>query len=59
MNMWFYIGIGLLIWVLFDLFYGVTWTIRPIYRKHEPNVYWFVTIIWIVVAVTTTFSGLR
>ena len=59
MNMWFYIGIGLLIWVLYDLFYGVTWTTRPIYRKHEPKVYWLVTIIWIIVAVTTTLSGLR
>lgn len=59
MNMWFYIGIGLLIWVLYDLFYGVTWTIRPIYRKNEPKVYWLVTIIWIIVAVTTTLSGLR
>ncbi|WP_339756630.1 hypothetical protein [uncultured Winogradskyella sp.] len=36
MNIWFYIGIGLILWVLYDLYYGVTWTHRPVYRKYEP-----------------------
>ncbi len=58
MNIWFYIGIGLILWVLYDLYYGVTWTHKPIYRKYEPTTYWVVTLIWIAVAVTTTLAGL-
>ncbi|WP_412987390.1 hypothetical protein [Pontimicrobium sp. IMCC45349] len=58
MNIWFYIGIGLLLWVLYDLYYGVTWTHRPIYRQYEPNAYWLVSIVWIIVALTTTLAGL-
>ncbi|WP_299556841.1 hypothetical protein [Seonamhaeicola sp.] len=57
MNAWFYIGIGLIIWVLYDLYKGVTWTFRPIHRQHEPNAYWLVTLIWITIAVTTLLAG--
>lgn len=58
MNIWFYIGIGLLLWVLYELYYGVTWTWRPIYRTEEPGKYWLVTLIWISVAVWILLSGM-
>lgn len=58
MSVWFYIGIGLILWVIYDMYYGVTWTFRPIYKKYEPNAYWFVTLLWIIVAIYTTLFGL-
>lgn len=58
MNFWFYIGIGLILWGIYDIYYGVTWAFRPIYKRYQPNAYWFVTLLWIVVAIYTTLSGL-
>lgn len=58
MNFWFFIGLGLIIWVLYDFYYGVTWIHRPVYKKYEPNAYWLVSIIWLLVAITTTLAGL-
>ncbi|WP_196886624.1 hypothetical protein [Aureivirga sp. CE67] len=58
MSIWFYVGIGLILWQLYDLYIGVTWTFRPIYRKYEPITYWLVTIIWIIIAIATLISGM-
>lgn len=58
MNIWFLIGIALIIWVIYDLIAGVTWTYREVYRKYEPVQYWLVTIIWAIIAFATTFYSL-
>ena len=58
MSFWFYLGIILILWVIYDLVNGVTWIYRPIYRKYEPLKYWIVTAIWLIVAVYTTYTGL-
>jgi hypothetical protein len=58
MDIWFYIGIALMIWVIYDLLIGKTWSYREIWRKYEPGLYWFYTIIWFALAVSAIFSGL-
>lgn len=58
MNIWFYIGIALIIWVIYDLIAGVTWTYRSIYRQYEPIQYWLVTTLWAIIAIVTTMSSL-
>ena len=59
MGIWFYIGIALVIWVLYDMYYGVTWITKPIYKENNPKIYWCVTFLWIVVAISTLLYGLE
>lgn len=58
MNIWLLVGIGLVLWVLYDLYNGVTWIHRPVYRAYEPSTYWIVTLIWVAIAVSTLLAGL-
>lgn len=58
MSMWFYIGIALIIWVVYDLLAGVTWTYREVHRNEEPVQYWLVTLLWAIIAVVTTVGSL-
>jgi hypothetical protein len=55
--MWFILGIGLILWVIYDLIKGVTWAFGPIYKKYEPLKYWAVTSLWFFVAVMTVVYG--
>lgn len=59
MSIWFFIGIALIIWVVYDLFMGVTWTYRAVYRKNEPWAYWLVTLFWFFIAVASFSAGLQ
>lgn len=59
MSIWFIIGIALIIWVVYDLFAGVTWTYRAVYKKYEPTLYWLVTLLWFTIAIATTAAGLQ
>jgi hypothetical protein len=58
MNIWFIIGIALIVWVIYDLLAGVTWTHRAVYRNHEPFQYWLVTLFWLFVAIATISASL-
>jgi len=58
MNFWILLGLGLLLWIVYDLYNGVTWTYKPIYRAYQPILYWIVTLIWLIVAVLTIYSGM-
>ena len=58
MNFWLLIGVGLIFWLAYDLYYGVTWTYRAVYKKSEPKLYVLVTVYWALLAITTLVSGL-
>lgn len=49
-GVWQYVGIGLALWVLFDLFNGSLYLHRSIVRKEEPGLYWFGMLLWSAVA---------
>lgn len=57
MSIWFYIGIGLTLWLLWDLFTGVVWSYRPISKKQEPEQYWFFMFVWAIAAFSTLYFG--
>ncbi|MEM9336388.1 MAG: CIA30 family protein [Patescibacteria group bacterium] len=56
---WTVIGIGLLLWVLYDLYTGEVWSYRAIKRKEEPGQYWLWTAIWFVIALTVLYPSLQ
>ncbi len=43
-------GILFLIWVIPDLFRGVTYFIEPIEKKENPILYWVIVISWILMS---------
>jgi hypothetical protein len=59
MNTWLIIGIALVIWVLYDLISGKTWSYREIWRKYEPWQYWFFTSLWLVLAGISIYGGMQ
>ena len=51
MNIWFILGICLLIWTLWDLYTGKSWFITKMYiRKIQPVMYWVSWSVWFIVA---------
>ncbi|WP_165840153.1 hypothetical protein [Motiliproteus coralliicola] len=48
----YYLGITLLLWVLWDLFSGSVWLHREYRRTHEPFGYWLTMLLWTLVAVS-------
>ncbi|WKD51149.1 hypothetical protein [Microbulbifer spongiae] len=49
-TIWQFIGVGLLIWVVFDLFAGHTWLRRKYVRSKEPLGYWIILMMWLLFA---------
>jgi len=45
-NCWFYIGVGLLAWVGYDLYRGPTVLWGVIYQAQDPVQYWSVLGLW-------------
>lgn len=45
-----WLGIGLLVWLAYDLFSGAVYLHREIERTTEPALYWFSMLIWAAVA---------
>jgi len=46
-NFWRVIGVGLLIWVAWDLYFGYTVLYDVIYKDQEPTLYWVSVTIWL------------
>lgn len=49
-NIWPVVGVGLLIWLSFDLLTGRTWLHRRYSRVSEPCAYWSILLVWFVIA---------
>lgn len=57
MNIWFFIGIGLVCWVVYDLYQGTTYSYRLIEKEKEPTLYWITWSIWAIIALGVLYSG--
>ncbi len=44
-------GILFLIWVIPDLFSGVTYFIEPIAKKEDPVLYWIIVVSWLLMSI--------
>ncbi len=49
-TIWQIIGIGLLLWVVFDLLTGRTWLHRKFERAQEPLAYSTILLTWLLIA---------
>ena len=52
-GLWHLIGIGLVLWVAYDLFMGYSYSYRLVQRADEPLYYWLTVALWSLVAVAT------
>ena len=50
MEFWFFIGIALILWVIYDLYSGKVLLHREIRRENEPILYWVTCLLWLAVA---------
>lgn len=50
MSLWQWVGVALVVWLLWDLYAGTTWIHRTVYREYEPSLYWVVMSVWAVIA---------
>jgi len=46
-------GVLFLLWVIPDIFSGVTYFIEPIARKEHPILYWLILSSWILMSIYT------
>lgn len=51
---WFFVGIIVLLWAVYDLAKGTVWSYRHIDRRTEPGMFWFVWMIWMIVGLSCT-----
>ncbi len=50
MDIWFYVGLGLLIWAIRDLAFGSTYLWERVTRAENPGTYWVCVLVWLVAA---------
>ncbi len=46
----YWLGFGLLLWLLYDLIRGVAYLWHPYAREEQPYMYWLTMLIWALVA---------
>ena len=57
LNFWQIVGLALLLWFLYDLVVGYTYSYRLVLRKAEPLHYWLTLALWLTIAVLTFLWG--
>ncbi len=58
MGIWLIVGIGLILWAIYDLYTGKVWLHREISRSYEPSFYWIIWILWMGIGVGVTLGSL-
>lgn len=53
---WRIVGVALLAWVGWDLYFGYTLLNDVIYRDEEPTLYWTAVAIWFALGISCFFS---
>ena len=51
-GVWSFIGVGLLVWVGYDLYAGYTLLWDTIYRDQDPVGYWLILGLWFLLAIS-------
>ena len=55
-NLWKVVGVIVLAWVAWDLYWGYTVIWDVVYRSEEPALYWGAVAVWFVLGVSCFFS---
>ncbi|MBO9448786.1 hypothetical protein J7426_00845 [Tropicibacter sp. R16_0] len=58
MDIWFYVGIGLILWAIKDLFMGYTYLWEPVASDEDPWTYWTVLLVWFALGIGTVVWSL-
>ncbi|WP_194842563.1 hypothetical protein [Endozoicomonas sp. OPT23] len=53
---WKVVGVFLLGWVGWDLFYGYTYLFDVVYRDQDPTLYWVAVSGWTLLGISCFFS---
>jgi len=53
---WQIIGVGLLLWAAWDIYFGYTLLYDIIYKEQEPLLYWCTVAAWIVLGLSCFFT---
>jgi hypothetical protein len=56
-SLWQLVGIGLVLWVGYDLVMGYTYSYRLVLRDQEPLHYWLTILLWAAIAGITLYWG--
>ena len=56
-GIWQIVGIALVVWVLYDLFAGYTYSYRLVMREAEPWHFWITVLLWSAIAAVTLLAG--
>jgi hypothetical protein len=53
---WRIVGVLLIGWVIWDLYFGYTFIKDIVYRDEEPGLYWAAVGVWAILGVSCFFS---
>lgn len=53
---WRIIGVGLLLWAAWDIYYGYTILYDVVYQSESPVLYWTTVGVWILLGLSCFYS---
>ena len=56
-NFWRVVGVALLLWAAWDIYFGYTFLYDIIYRDEDPTLYWTSVVIWIVLGLSCFYTN--
>lgn len=56
-NFWRIIGVALLLWAAWDIYFGYTFLYDVVYKEQDPTLYWFTVSAWMILGVSCFFSN--
>lgn len=54
---WRIIGVGLLLWAAWDIYFGYTFLYDVIYKTQDPTLYWVTIGGWIILGLSCFYSN--
>ncbi len=57
MDIWFFVGLGLLLWAIRDLVFGSTYLWERVTRTDNPGKYWACVLLWIGIALAILLTS--
>lgn len=56
-NFWRVVGVALLLWAAWDIYFGYTFLYEVIYREQEPVLFWSSVVIWAGLGLSCFYSS--
>lgn len=49
---WRIVGVGLLLWAAWDIYFGYTFLYEVIYEAKEPTLFWVTISVWVILGLS-------